>query len=262
MLIAQITDTHLVLGGRKLAGRFDTATSFDRLMQSLAGQPVRPDLILFSGDLCEDAGEAECLHIGQALRSLGIPVLAVPGNHDARAPMLKGLEGMVGETGSGHLCIAETRYPVPVIGLDTLVDGAPHGALCGARLQWLEDALERHAKTEVLIFMHHPPLATGQRNMDAIILQQGRERFEDLVRGHGKVKAILCGHMHRAITGSLGGVPVFIAPSASHQLAFDLRDDAPFAFSDDPAQYAMHIVAPGRPVVSHIVTVTGRAGGS
>ena len=255
MLIAQITDTHLVLGGRKLAGRFDTEAAFDRLMQSLADQPVKPDLILFSGDLCEDAGEAECLHIGRALRSLGIPVLAVPGNHDARAPMLKGLEGMVEETGSGHLCVEDASRSVTILGLDTLVDGAPQGALCTARLAWLEDALSRNSGEEILIFMHPPPIATGQGNMDAIALGEGRPRFAELVAGHGGIKGILCGHMHRAITGSLAGVPVFIASSASHQLALDLREGQPYRFSTDPAQYALHIVEPGKPIVSHLVTV-------
>ena len=52
MLIAHLTDSHVLAGGRKLADRFDTGANFDRLIASLAAQPVqtRPgDLLGRSG---------------------------------------------------------------------------------------------------------------------------------------------------------------------------------------------------------------------
>ncbi len=254
MLIAQITDSHLLLGDRKLAGRFDTKASFDRVMASLAQQPVPPDLILFSGDMGEDATFEEYRYAGMALRALGLPVLVVPGNHDARAPMREALSDFIGKTESGHLNLCDTRFPLTVIGLDTLVEGAPHGELCQERLTWLEGILERHRGDEVLIFMHHPPLTTGLHDMDSMGLLKGRDRFAQLVERHGRVKGILCGHMHRAIVGSCGGAPVFVSPSASHQITFDLRKNQSYSFSDEPPQFAMHLVEPARPMLSHVVS--------
>ncbi|TDE37153.1 phosphodiesterase [Antarcticimicrobium sediminis] len=259
MLIAQISDSHVLSGGRKLAGRFDTGAAFDRLVASLARQPVRPDLILFSGDLGEDATGEEYDHVGEGLRRLRIPVLAVPGNHDARAPMFAALPDMLNKTDSGHLCLCDTRFDLAVIGLDTLVEGAPHGELCADRLSWLEAALRRCKDQDVVIFMHHPPLTTGLQDMDSMGFLAGREAFAQLVSHHGRVQGILCGHMHRAIQGACGGAPVRVAPSASHQIAFDLRADVPFAFSDEPAQYMMHIARPGEPLVSHVVSVEAAA---
>ncbi|WP_180902682.1 phosphodiesterase [Martelella soudanensis] len=255
MLIAQITDSHLLLGDGKLAGRFDTKASFDRLMANLAKQLVQPDIVLFSGDLGEDATLEEYQYVGAALSKLGLTVLAVPGNHDARAPMREALADFVGNTDSGHLCLCDSRFPITIIGLDTLVEGAPHGELCQARLNWLEDALARQRQNDVLIFMHHPPLTTGLRDMDSMGLLEGRERLARLVEAHGKVRGILCGHMHRAIIGSCGGAPVFVSPSSSHQITFDLRDNQPYSFSDEPAQFAMHLIEPGTPMLSHVVPV-------
>jgi Icc protein len=168
MLIAHISDSHFLAGGRKLAARFDTGAAFDHLIADLSRQPVRPDVILFSGDLGEEATAEEYEYLGAGLRSLDIPVLAVPGNHDARAPMLASLPEMLGETDSGHLCLCHVGFDLAIIGLDTLVEGAPHGELCIDRLIWLEAALSRCADREVLIFMHHPPITTGLQDMDSM----------------------------------------------------------------------------------------------
>lgn len=257
MLIAQITDSHVLSHGRKLADRFDTGAAFDRLMASMAAQPVRPDLILHSGDLGEDATPGEYAHVGAGLRALGVPVLAVPGNHDKRAPMRDALPDMTGDGEDGHLCLVRAFGRITVIGLDTLVEGAPHGVLCPARRDWLAARLAEAEGHEVLIFMHHPPITTGLQDMDGMGLLEGRETLAALVAAHGRVRGILCGHMHRAIQGSCGGVPVRVAPSASHQIAFDLRPGAPFSFTDEPAQYVMHRLGEGTEdaLVSHVVSV-------
>jgi 3',5'-cyclic AMP phosphodiesterase CpdA len=255
MIIAQISDCHVLAGGRLLAGRFDTGAAFGRLIEAVARLTTRPDVIVFSGDLGEDATAEEYAMVGDGLRSLGIPVRAVPGNHDLRAPMLAALPDMVGATAEGHLNIVEDGFPLVLVGLDTLVEGASHGALCAARLAWLEETLARHAERPVLLFQHHPPITTGLQAMDRIGLLEGRAALADLVTRHGRVEAILCGHMHRAIQGRCGGAPVRVAPSASHQIAFDLRPEEPYRLLDEPAQFTVHIWDPDDGLISHIVPV-------
>ncbi|PTW54338.1 3',5'-cyclic AMP phosphodiesterase CpdA [Breoghania corrubedonensis] len=257
MLIAQISDSHFLVPPGRLAGRFETAAAFERLMGSLANLAVRPDLILFSGDLGELATREEYFAIGQGLRRLEVPVLAVPGNHDLREPMWSELGDMLGRTEDGFLCVSDDRFPMAVIGLDTLVEGEPHGELCRSRLAWLEAQLEKARGMPALLFMHHPPLQTGLEAMDRIGLRSGAAELERFIRAHGGVQAILCGHMHRAIQGQLGGVPVRVAPSVSHQIAFDIRDGEPYRFSDEPPQFMMHLWQPGSGFVSHVVPVNG-----
>ncbi|MGQ3674024.1 phosphodiesterase [Xanthobacter sp. TB0139] len=255
MLIAQISDSHVLTGGCKLGGRFDTGANFDRLIANLAAQPIRPDLIVCSGDLGEDATPDEYNVVGNGLRSLGIPVMVVPGNHDKRAPMLSALPDMVGRTEAGHLCQCRIVQGMALVGLDTLVEGAPHGTLCEKRLGWLECTLRHCADREVVLFMHHPPIITGLHAMDAMGLLNGRAELAELVARHGKVRAILCGHMHRAIYGTCGNVPVIVSPSVSHQIAFDLRPGAPYAFTDEAPQYMLHVATSGVGLVSHVVRI-------
>lgn len=255
MLIAQISDCHVLTGGGRLSDRFDTVAAFDRLVDSLARQPVQPDLILFSGDLGEDATQEEYRFVGERLRSLDIPVWAIPGNHDARSPMWAGLPDMLQRTEQGHLCVFDDSFPLVMIGLDTLVEGAPHGELCAHRLSWLADRLSACSDRPVLMFMHHPPILTGLKDMDSIGLLSGKDDLAHLVAAHGKVQAILCGHMHRSIHGNFAGAPVCVSPSASHQIAFDLRDGQPYRFTDEPAGYMMHVWTPEQGLISHVVPV-------
>lgn len=254
MILAHISDTHLLCDHRLLAGRFDTEANFQRLLNRLAALDPAPDLILFSGDLGEDATEAEYRLLGAGLRALGIPVRAVPGNHDARAPMSAVLPEMVQTIAGGYLCSRERFGDLAVIGLDTLVPGAAHGALCAARLGFLADALEDFADQDLLIFMHHPPIATGITDLDGMGLIEGGAEFARLVAAHGRVRAILCGHQHRRIDGICGGAPVRVAPSASHQFACDLRPGQPWRFSDEPAGFLLHLWGEGA-LVTHMLFV-------
>ena len=231
MLIAQLSDTHYLTDGRKLGGEFDTGKAFDALIDSIKRQPVQPDLILFSGDLGERATAAEYADLGRALRQFGIPVRAVPGNHDARGPMLAELPDMVKSTQSGHLCLLETGFDLAIIGLDTSVEGQPHGALCAQRLGWLEQTL---------------------KDMGLI---EGRAELREILAQHGKIQAILCGHMHRTIQGCFAGISVRVAPSSSHQIAFDIRPDQPYRLVGEPGQYMMHLWDCENGLISHTVPV-------
>jgi 3',5'-cyclic AMP phosphodiesterase CpdA len=255
MLIAQISDTHVLTEGRRLGDRFDTAQAFQRGVESLAAQPVQPDLILCSGDMGERATPEEYEILGAALRGFGCPVRMVPGNHDDRGPMRTVLPDMVGTEAEGHLCLLDETFPLAVIGLDTIVERKPHGVLDAERLDWLASALERVAGRPTVIFMHHPPITTGLWDMDGMGLLEGREALGDLVARHGAVEAILCGHMHRAIQGALAGVPVRVAPSLSHQIAYDTRQGERYRLVAEPPQYLMHHWTPGAALVTHAVHV-------
>ena len=84
--ILHVSDTHLLAGNPRLAGRYDTAANLARTLEALERVAVQPDAIVFTGDLT-DLGEPEAY---TALRAavepvaerLGAPVVWVAGNHD------------------------------------------------------------------------------------------------------------------------------------------------------------------------------------
>ena len=260
MLMAQITDFHVTPAGR-LAGAIDTRTAFTALVDHLARLAPRPDLLIVSGDLAEVGVEEEYAFVREGLERLAIPFLAVPGNHDRRAPMRAVFGAQHDDpsavfgarhddpsaafgAGSIHLGVVRDMGALRIIGLDTLVEGHSHGAIAGDQLAWLAAALEGAADRKVLIVMHHPPFVTGIPAMDAIGIRDGRAELEALLRGRANILGILCGHVHRAVAGSFAGHRAFIAPSASHQFALDFAG-AGFRVVREAPQIALHRVEDG-----------------
>ncbi|QIB33666.1 phosphodiesterase [Ancylobacter pratisalsi] len=258
MLIAQLTDFHVTVPGARVGGSVDTRANFDALVAYVGAMRPRPDLLLVSGDLAEAGVEAEYAHVRAGLDNLGIPYLAVPGNHDMRAPMRAALGPRTGSE-AGHLGLAADLPGLRVVGLDTLVEGAGHGAIGDAQLGWLQDILGAGDGRPVLLVLHHPPFVTGIPAFDAIGLREGRSALEALLRGRSDIAGLLCGHVHRALVGTFAGHRVFVAPSASHQFALDLETPGSFRVVREPPQIALHRLVDGR-LVSCLVPAAAAGG--
>ncbi len=56
--ILHLSDTHLLAGNVPLGGRYDTAANLLRTLEAVEGLGIRPDAIVFTGDLT-DLGEPE-----------------------------------------------------------------------------------------------------------------------------------------------------------------------------------------------------------
>jgi len=176
----------------------------------LTRQPANDYVIIFTGDLMEDAGNPS--HVDSArrcfdrLREAGFTVLAVPGNHDYGS-------GIWGDKkyiqpfkryffGDGAI-----EYPkldliddIAFIGLDSMAEElnwydrlAAEGELGIAQLKRLQTLLSQanvqHAKHRVVYLHHHPFFPTSFHQLkDTAILGELLE--------NAKISALLFGHNH------------------------------------------------------------------
>lgn len=238
MLIAQLTDLHLRPRGLPANRVVETNMLAARALAAAARH--RPDVILLTGDLA-DRGEpgayrelARMLAAGPDLP----PMFAIPGNHDDRAAMTAALPALA-PLADGFIQYAVEGFPARLVLADTLVPGSSAGALCPARLAWLEATLAAAPDRPTLLAMHHPPFATGIGHMDRIALQDP-EGFAALLARHPQVRLVACGHVHRPVVTRIAEAVVVIAPSVAHQVALDLRADAPSAFVLEPGAFLLH----------------------
>jgi len=151
------------------------------------------------------------------------------------------------------------QYPVRLIALDTVVPGKTGGLMCPARLGWLAARLEEAAARPTLIFMHHPPFATGIGHMDQVGLE-GAAAMGEVVARHPQVERVVCGHLHRPIQLRWRGTVVITAPSTAHQVVLDLRDDAPSMFAMEPPAFLVHVWREGTSLITHTSYVGEFAG--
>jgi len=78
--IAQITDCHLPADPGQGYRGVDSHENLKALLQKV--KSLKPDLILATGDLSEDGSQASYLALQRLFGVVGVPVLALPGNHD------------------------------------------------------------------------------------------------------------------------------------------------------------------------------------
>ena len=258
MLIAQITDLHLRAAGQKAYRVVDTARYLPPAIEALSTLDPRPDVVLITGDLTDFGRPQEYAALREQLEALTLPWYVIPGNHDERDALRQALSDhdYLGQTGFMHYTLE--HWPVRLIGLDTLVPNEGRGELCPARLEWLTARLEEQPERPTLLFMHHPPFATGIAHMDRQGLTGARE-FEALIRGYPNVERIICGHVHRTLFRRFGGTIASCCPSTAHQVELDLRDPGDAAFVMEPPGYQLHLWHDGE-LVTHAGVIGDHAG--
>src|SRR4051794_23887373 len=140
MIVAQLSDPHIVLPGALLYGRVDTADFLKRAVADLNRLDPPPDIVVITGDLVDKGEPAEYDHLRALLAPLAMPVFVIPGNHDAREPLRAAFAGDGYLPRDGFLHYAVEDYPVRLVALDTHIPREGGGELCAERLPWLARA--------------------------------------------------------------------------------------------------------------------------
>jgi len=249
-VILHLSDTHLLGGDRLLGERYDTAANLRRTLDAAESTGVRPDAIVFTGDLT-DLGEPEAY---RALREavepwaarLGAPIIWVAGNHDERpalrAELLDESPSLEPVTGVWDL------DGLRIIALDSTVPGWHHGDLDAAQLQWLRDELATPAPLGTILALHHPPLPTHIPFFDILELRD-QPGLAAAIAG-SDVRAILAGHLHYSTSGTFAGVPVSVAAASCYTM--DLARPADEVNGMDAGQ-SFHLVQVWDDTITHAV---------
>ena len=237
----QISDLHITAPGALVSGRLDTAGQLRAAIDTIGARlnAIGPiDAVLITGDISDDGSAASYDIARSELARLGLPLLVIPGNHDCRDALRSAFGDLPTMPPTG---LIDWRFDIggtTVIGLDTLVEGQGGGRLRPESLSFLSDALDASQGRRVLLALHHPPLRTGIRFMDAIGLENADALATVLERRTAPVR-IVAGHVHGVHHGALGVHTVVTAPSTCSAFALDRRDDAPIGFMTGPTGCAV-----------------------
>lgn len=256
MLIAQISDTHMLPPGEIAYGLADTEAALRDAVAAI--NRAKPDLVIHTGDFAhKGALEAYALAL-DILADLDAPFYAIPGNHDARGNMRAALNGFDWmpdkDAPEAFIHYVVDAGPLAIVALDSTIPGEAGGELCDARLAWLEDALAALDGKPAIVALHHPPFSSGLDGFSRNGLGNAGKLAHTMGR-HSNVKRIIAGHIHRTITGMCGPVPAVVAPSASYPFAFDTAEGAPLSISAEAPGVAMHLWRDDLGLLSHVVAV-------
>jgi 3',5'-cyclic-AMP phosphodiesterase len=246
-LLVQVSDFHI--GADWADG--DPVAKLAAAIESVRALRPQPDAVLVSGDLADNASDAEYELVRELLAPLG-PLYVLPGNHDDRRALHRHF-GVPGGDGEPVQYAADLGH-LRLIAIDTTRPGEDPGALDADRLGWLDEELARAPKTPTLLAMHHPPVLTGVPLWDELGLPAAdRQALGEVIARHPQVRRIVAGHMHRTIIGELAGRAVLTVPSTYVQARLDFRSEE-IELADEPAGFAVHAVLDGE-LVSHVQPV-------
>jgi Icc protein len=264
MLVAQITDLHILAAGKLFHSprraipadaapgwsHIDTAAHLARAVAELNVLRPRPDVTVITGDLTDHGAAEEYANLRALLAPLAMPCFLIPGNHDSREGLREafGVDGYLPREGFLHYAVED--YPVRIVALDTHIPGDHGGVLCAERLAWLDRTLAAAPDKPTLVMMHHPPFATAIAHMDRHALRNPAD-FAAIVARHPQIERILCGHLHRTIDKRFAGTVAGTAPATAHQLVLDIGSDAPAEFTFEPPGYQLHYWREGDGLITH-----------
>lgn len=239
MLIAQITDCHIVEPGSLVADRIDSSAGLHAALDRLHEIAPRPALIVATGDLVNDGRPEQYDHLAAIFDRSTIPIVPLPGNHDDRTELRRRFADVLPQGGPDepidHLLDVG---PLRLVFLDTQVPGSNAGRVLPAQSAWLDGVLGDAPDRPTVVFMHHPPFATGIAFMDRDPFD-GAPALEKVIAAHPQVALVSCGHLHRVVQHRFGNTLATTWPSTSVQLDLVL-DGGPVTYTTEPLAVAVH----------------------
>ena len=256
MRVLQLSDPHLLADPRgRCRGREALACLRHGWREALDQLGDAPDLLLISGDLCQDESWGGYVRLRDWLAAevdpLGVPVALLPGNHDHLPLLRAGL-------GRDAVAIAPAALaigPWQVLLLSSHRPGAVEGWIEPAQLDWLQARLAA-ARGPVLVALHHPPLAIGGGSfLDSLALQRP-EALLNLLLACPQVRGVVFGHIHQHWQGQLerpgGGAPLPLWGCPSTLAAFEAVQPCPLGRPDWPGGRLLEL-GPGGEITTRLL---------
>jgi 3',5'-cyclic AMP phosphodiesterase CpdA len=254
MLLAQISDLHVMPKGQVAYGRVDTATMLRDAIAHLNRLDPQPDVVLITGDLADKGEPAAYAQLREILADLRAPFYVIPGNHDRVAAFREAFADQRYLPPDGEFILyAVDDWPLRIVALDSVVQGRTRGLVCDERLAWLDQTLAARPDVPTLVIMHHAPFVTGLKHIDEVGMERA-DALEAVIGRHPQVERVLCGHVHRSTQLRFGGTIASSCPSTAHQAALDLRPDGMDSFTLEPPGFQLHRWT-GKSLFTHTLNV-------
>jgi Icc protein len=237
MRILQLSDPHLLADpAGRCRGRPSLPLLRDGMRQALKqldGAAVSPDLLLISGDLCQDESWGGYVRLRELLEELPLPVALLAGNHD-HPQLLRAALGRRAAIAPRLMSLGRWRLLL----LDSHRCGFTAGWLGEPQLAWVRRQLasisSETTARPLLVAVHHPPGPIGDVGMDRIRLSDGDELM-GLLEQAAALRGLVFGHVHQHWQGHLRGRPeVILLGCPSSLCGFGPVQPCPLGRADDP----------------------------
>jgi Icc-related predicted phosphoesterase len=230
----------------------------DRVQAAFAGAEREADLVLLAGDLTTHGEPDEAAVLADACRGLGVPVVAVLGNHDLHSGRQDEVVATLREAG---ITLLERDWTVcdvngtsvGVVGTKGFVGGFPGSSIpdfgepslralyaeTTAEVEAIDRGLDavRDCLLRIVLLHYAPTMTTLTGEPEGIWTLLGSNRLAAPIASH-RADLVLHGHAHEGtFAGSIGAVPVY-------NVAVPVTGRDFWVFDLDPEGTATEVKAP------------------
>lgn len=205
MRLLHLSDTHLHRPGAPTHHPdIDAADRLDRVLEATITRGA-VDLICLTGDICDDGSldGAEQVRDRLAAAYPGVPIAAVPGNHDETAAITAVFGAPPQRLGGWHVLATTTNEPERIEGVAAPVSAA---------LAQVPDGVP------LLLLQHHPIRSRSTHPWFTLV---GADELDVALAARSGVTVVLTGHTHEAYAARAGRVHHLGAPSTYYAIEHD-----------------------------------------
>ena len=230
MLVAQISDTHLVVPGGP--GKFcdEKLMALEKCIEAINSLDTLPDVVIHTGDLSNNGSSEELLLAKKYLDRLIVPYYVTPGNKDCADKLIEVFSEQLRDVVmGGPITYLVDDFPIKLASLDTTTTLDNRGLLDFKKIAAIDRVLVRNQDEPVIIFSHHPPFDLSLDNSlrFEFVNKNSIKLFNELVDRHSQIVALLCGHFHRPIRKSMGLFDANIAPPVCNLIDYSSTKTGP-----------------------------------
>ena len=240
MLIAQITDSHIMPRGQEWRGDAETNVHrrLERVVAAINKLNPAPDVVVLTGDNVDGTDyDGAYSALKEILSHLKIPYYIIPGNHDDREK----LKIVFQNQKTPHFVVDHKE--ARLIGLDSLVPSKDYGLLSNDQMQFLKESLNERRDVPALLFVHHFPVNVGVEVFNQMTLRNPDDLAE-IMNFHPHVLGLICGHLHNQLSTTFAGKPLYISPSCAPNFFFESADaKRPSLINLEPPHFSLHKIS-------------------
>ena len=200
------------------------ALSFGKIREAMeAFRAAEVDLVVCLGDLVDECGTTEeniaaAEALSAMIRSFGIPVFCVPGNHDYQNFTRVEFDRYTGGMCAPSVYRAENGKTLIFLDANCADDGTVYrrdaldwtnAYLTEEQRDILQSALASEETAEAVIFLH--------QNLDPEVeyhhIVRNAAEVREILRSSGKVKRVIQGHYHPGKESVVDGIPYRTLPA-------------------------------------------------
>ena len=210
MRVIQLSDFHLYNDKDECLKGCNTYSSLQNVLQHIKKTEKKADAFILTGDLSQTGEPPSYQLINSLFGFTQKPVYALAGNHDDLLEMREQMRKKV-------QCVHSVELGEwQILMLHSPVQGAPHGHISEADLNWLKLWLAASKDKHTLIAVHHHPVKVGSDGFDDIMLDNGDDLLA-ILKEHEQVKAVVFGHIHQEFETHIEHIRILSCPSTSLQ---------------------------------------------